>query len=131
MATAMMAAIVLLAGAAQPSTQDGVMVLTDVLVTASGDPGNLPEAGVHAPYIALEVTDPQGASEVLYLLRMIRQDPYPPLGSRCTFEVVRQPLLPGRLVDSFRDTPPPENGEWVLVAEHFDCRITSDSPVID
>lgn len=131
MATAIMAAIVLMAGATQAATQDGLGVLTDVLVTASGDPRNLPEAGIHAPYIALEATNSEGQTSVLYLLRMAPADPSPPLGGLCTFETVQVPLLSGRLVDTFRESPTPKDGEPVTVIGHFDCRITSDSPVID
>lgn len=131
MATAILAAIALLAGPVDAPTQEGVAIMSDVLVTASGDPKNLPEAGITAPYIALEATNSEGRTSVLYLLRMVPADPFPPLGGMCTFETVREPLLSGRLVDTFRESPTPEDGEPVTVIGHFDCRITSDSPVID
>jgi hypothetical protein len=131
MATAIIAAIALLAGPTDVPTQEGGAIMSNVLVTASGDPKNLFEAGISAPYVALEATNFEGQASVLYLLRMVPADPFPPLGGMCTFETVQEPLLPGRLVDTFRDTPTPEDGEPVTVIGHFDCRITSDSPVID
>lgn len=130
MATAIIAAIALLSGAVESPSINAVAVVRDVVVTGSGDPRNLPFAGLYAPYLMLEATNRLGETTELYLLRMDPADPYPPLGGLCAFDVESQALLPGRLVETFRDSRPASDGEIVLVIQHFECQISSDSPVI-
>lgn len=130
MATAMMAALALLAQDPAASTPPIEQTLQDVLIIGRGDPLALPDAGTIAPYLAVEGLTPEGPRVMLYLLRMGPYDPAPPVGSTCTVQIAWEPLLGGSAVATPRGGSAPQLGEPVANVRHFDCRITSTSPAI-